>query len=210
MKSKIKFYILLILIFGGWVFALYFYFHRIDFGLVALAVFESVITVLIIAAIKCIIWRVKNGVDLFATLETDPEKVKEHMLFIMQYGNGRGVEGVLEELNEIFRNYPQWELENWKVFRAWYKHIIDLALENSQIYVLTMKDGREYDKENDPLYSPDAPDWAQFDRPRYSVEDDDDEDDDEYTDTDNGYRKSAEDGFFTGLGLGASNTSLIK
>ncbi|MDE7472042.1 MAG: hypothetical protein K2M68_00490 [Muribaculaceae bacterium] len=125
--------------------------------------------------------------DLLATLETNPEKVKEHMLFIMQY---HGAEENLKELNDIFRNYPQWELEKWEVFRAWYKDLIDHALENPEIYNLAMMGGAEYSKESDPLYDPDAPDWEQFDRPRYY-----DDDDNDYTDTDNKYRKEAEDGF---------------
>ena len=90
MKTNIKFYTLLAVIFGACLYGLYLYFGRIDFGLVFLAIFGTIITFLIIAAVIGIIWRVKNGVDLLATLETDPEKVKEHMLFIMQYHGRRG------------------------------------------------------------------------------------------------------------------------
>lgn len=147
--------------------------------------------------------RKENGIDLFATLETDPEKVKDHMLFIMQY---HGIEENLKELNDIFRNYPQWELDKWEVFRAWYKEQIDYMVKKPDIYGLTMKDGSPYDKDKDPLYDPNAPDWEQFDRPRYY----DEEDDDDYTDTDNKYRKAVEDGFYTGIGLGATDNFLNK
>lgn len=188
-------------------YSLYLYFETIDFGLVFLAIFGSIMTFLLIAAVMGIIWRVKNGVDLFATLETDPEKVKEHMLFIMQYRHSGGIKGALKEFNDIFRNYPQWELEKWVVFRAWYKQIVDHALANPEIYILRMKDGSDYTKEQDPLYDPDAPDWEQFDRP-YCL--DDEEDDDDYTDTGNKYRKAAEEGFYTGLGLGATDNFLNK
>lgn len=206
MKTNIIFYTLLAVIFCACLYGLYLYFGRIDFGLVFLAILGTIITFLIIAAVIGIIWRAKNGVDLLATLETDPEKVKEHMLFIMQYGHSEGIKGALNEFNEIFRNYPQWELENWEVFQAWYKQIIDHALENPEIYDLIMKDGSDYNKEQDTLYNPDAPDWEQFDRPRYY----DEEDDDDYTDTDNKYRKAAEDGFYTGIGLGAISNFLNK
>ena len=196
MKTNIKFYILLTAIFGVWSYSLYLYFAKIDFGLVFLAIFGTVITFLIIAAIMGVIWRAKNGVDLLATLETAPEKVKEHMLFIMQY---HGAEENLKELNDIFRNYPQWEFQKWEVFRAWYKDLIDHALENPKIYNLTMKDGSEYSKESDPLYDPDAPDWELFDtRPRYDDEED-------YDDNTPNLKKSAKDGFMMGIGFGLAN-----
>lgn len=204
MKTNIKFYTLLTVIFGVCLYSLYLYFGKIDFGLVFLAILGTVITFLIIAAVMGIIWRAKNGVDLLATLETDPEKVKEHMLYIMQYRHTGGIVGALNEFNDIFRNYPQWELENWEVFRAWYKNLIDHALENPEIYNLTMKDGSEYSKETDPLYDHDAPDWEQFDRKRY-YDDDDDDDDDDNNDTPD-LKKAAKDGFMMGIGFGLANT----
>ncbi len=192
-------------IFGVCLYGLYLYFGRIDFGLVFLAALGTAIIFLIIAAVLGIVWRAKNGVDLLATLETDPEKVKEHMLFIMQY---HGVEENLKELNDIFRNYPQWELQKWEVFRAWYKDLIDHAIENPVIYNLALKDGSEYRKELDPLYDPNAPDWELFDtRPRY--DDDDDDDDDDYTDDDNDtpdLKKTAKDGFMMGIGAGIAGS----
>ena len=63
MKTNIKFYTLLAVIFGACLYGLYLYFGRIDFGLVFLAIFGTIITFLIIAAVIGIIWRVKNGVD---------------------------------------------------------------------------------------------------------------------------------------------------
>lgn len=198
--KKTLVYLLMIIIFGVWLWLLHLYTGRMEFGLIILALFGMAITFLIMAAIKGIIWRAENGVDLLATLETDPEKVKEHMLFIMQY---HGVEENLKELNDIFRNYPQWELQNWEVFKAWYKDLIDHALENPEIYNLTMKDGTEYSKETDPLYDPDAPDWEQFDRKRY-YNDDDDDNDDYYDDTPD-LKKAANDGLMMGIGFGLVN-----
>lgn len=209
MNTNIKFYSLLIILYGAWLLSMYQYTGRIDIGIVIVAFFGMIITLLLVAAVKGIIWRVKNGVDLLATLETDPEAVKEHMLFIMQYGHSDGIKGALMEFNDIFRNYPQWELAQWVVFRAWYKQTIDHALENSELYVLTMKDGSEYNKENDPLYDASAPDWTQFDCPHYYDDDNEEEDDDEI-DRDNKYRKSAEEGFYLGIGLGATDNSLNK
>lgn len=204
MRQNIIFYILLAVIFGIWLYSLCLYFGQIDFGLVILSIFGTIITFLIITAIRCIIWRAKNGVDLLATLETDPEKVKKHMLFIMQY---HGAEENLKELNDIFRNYPQWELEKWEVFRAWYKDLVDHAIEHPDIYTMKMKDGSEYSKETDPLYDPDAPDWKQYDRDYYFEDDDDDFND---TDDKSNLRKSAEDGFYTGIGLGVTDNILNK
>ncbi len=205
MKTNTKFYILLTVIFSVCLCGLYLYFGRIDFGLVFLAIFETIMTFLIIAAVIGIIWRVKNGVDLLATLETDPEKVKERMLFIMQYGHSEGIKGALNEFNDIFRNYPQWEFQSWEVFRAWYKHLIDHALENPHIYNLKMKDGSQYSKENDPLYDPGAPEWEQFDRKRYYDDDDDEDNDNGDNDTPN-LKKAAADGFMMGVGFGIANS----
>lgn len=204
MKTNIIFYSLLVAVFSVWLYIMYHYTGKFDFGVVFMAAFETVITILIIAALRGIVWRVKSGVDLFATLETDPEKVKEKMLFIMQYRHSEGIKGALNEFNDIFRNYPQWEFHKWVVFRAWYKNLIDHAIENPEIYNLTMKDGSDYNKEQDPLYDPDAPDWEQFDRKRYYSDDNDDDDND---DTPN-LKKAAEDGFLTGVGIGVANNIL--
>lgn len=156
----------------------------------------------IIYAIKEIKWRVNNGVDVFANLETDQEKVKSHMLFIMQ---NNGVEENLKELNEIFRNYPQWDLSKWEVFRAWYKAQIDYMSEFPEIYHMTMTGtGKPYSKEEDPLYDPGAPDWEQFDSPRHYDDDDDDDDFDDFEDGGRNFKKAAEDGFSMGIGLGAA------
>lgn len=114
-------------------------------------------------AIKEIKRRVDNEINLTSTLEHDPEKVKSRMLFIMQHGHHEGIKGALNEFDDIFRNYPQWELEKWDPFRAWYKEFIDFALEHPDIYTLTMTyDGAAYDKAADRLYDPDAPDWEQY------------------------------------------------
>lgn len=232
MKANIIFYSLLALIFGIWVYAFHYFYGYLEFGHLFLSAFGTIVTILIIYAILGIIWRINNGVDVFATLETDPEKVKERMLFVMQYGHHNGLKGALEEFKDIFRNYPQWHFQNWVVFRAWYKNMIDGVLREPDIYHLTMDDGEPYIKEEDPLYDPDAPTWEQFDRHHYydiNEEDDeddeendedydgddgDDEDDDEDYDGDddedsgNELKKSAGDGFYFGLGFGAGHSIL--
>ena len=117
----------------------------------------------------------------------------------------RALSGALNELNDVFRNYPQWQLEKWEVFRAWYKELIDHALENPEIYNLSMKDGSDYSKEKDPLYDPDAPDWELFDRNRYSDEEDDEEDDDDYDDDTPKGKTEAKDALMVGIGFGLAN-----
>lgn len=169
------------------------------------ACFISGALALIVPCIYQIKWRHDNGVDLFATLETDEEKLKEHMLFIMQY---HGVEENLKELSDIFRNYPQWELQKWEVFRAWYKDQIDHMEKFPEIYNLTMKsDGSPYSKDKDPLYDPEAPDWALFDRVRnYEDEEDDDKEDndDDFEDYGNTDKKiDVGSAIAFGIGLGA-------
>lgn len=126
--------------------------------------------------------RKENNIDLFATLETDPEKVKARMLVVMQFGHEHGMAGALKEFSDIFRNYPQWELQNWEVFRSWYKNKIDYMLKYPDIYRLTMKsDGSPYAIENDPLYDPKAPDWEQYDNYHtHDLEDEDEDDDDDF------------------------------
>ena len=170
--------------------------------------FLTGIIVFIYAEIKR---RRENGIDLFATLKSDPEKVKADMLFIMQYGHSGGISAALEEFNDIFRNYPQWRLQDWVVFRAWYKDLVDHALEHPDIYTLGTKDGSPYVKENDSLYDPEAPDWAQFDRKHYYDEDEDDDDDnpdDDYGIGRKKIRESASEGFWLGVGLGATDNPL--
>ena len=82
-----------------------------------------------------------------------------------------------------------------------------------------MKDGSPYDKDKDPLYDPDAPDWEQFDRPRYYYdeddededdEDDDNEDEDNYEDDDfsDNKKDSASDWIYRGIGFGLANSIL--
>ncbi len=146
----------------------------------------------------------KEGIDPTITRETDPNVLKERMLIIMRFAHEGGIRGKLEELNEIFRNYPRWELSKWVVFRAWYKDLIDHALEHPEIYNMRMKDGSEYSKEEDPLYDSDAPDWKQYDTEYYS------DDDYNYKDNNSNLRKSAEDGFYTGIGLGVSDNILDR
>ena len=158
--------------------------------------------------------RYKKGIDLFAKLETDPEKVKSHMLFVMQWGHHEGIKGAFREFNDIFRNYPDWHLQDWEVFRAWYKDNVDHFMEHPDIYQIAMKDGSPYSPEKDPLYDPGAPDWEQFDSEHDYDYDDDDYDDDDFDDEDEYYdegqrhRRSlaeeAAEGFAFGAGLGVA------
>ncbi|MBD5281601.1 MAG: hypothetical protein HDS33_01065 [Bacteroides sp.] len=142
-----------------------------------------VFVVLLIGAFREIKRRADNGIDLTATLETDPEAVKSRMWVVMQFGHEDGIKGALMEFNGIFRNYPQWELENWDMFRAWYKDMIDHALAHPDIYTLTDKsDGGPYSKMRDPLYDPKAPDWEQFASPEYDPAE-------EITDEEIGYKR---------------------
>lgn len=172
-----------------------------------------VFVVLLIGAFREIKRRADNGIDLTATLETDPEAVKSRMWVVMQFGHEDGIKGALKEFNDIFRNYPQWELENWDVFRSWYKDLIDHALAHPDIYTLTDKfDGGPYSKMRDPLYDPKAPDWDQFAVPVYDDEDDkDDKDDEDEDDTNNkqkGLFNSGAEALGFGMGLGLMGVSI--
>lgn len=206
MKANIPFYCILLVVFGAWLFGLYLLAGKIDFEVIGISIFGTTLSILLIASI---IWRVKNGVNLCANLESDPEKVKQNMLFIMQFGHAEGIVGALKEFNQIFRNYPQWQLQDWEVFRAWYKHEIDHMAARPDTYGMRMKDGSIYTKESDPLYDPKAPDWSLFDRKHYDDEDNEDDEND-YTDNADVLKKSAEDGFYTGIGLGAADNTLNK
>lgn len=211
MKANILFYLLLAAICGAWIFVLYLMNGEMDFSTVLMGAFLTVPTLVIIYALMALVWRRKNGVDLLATLETDPEKVKSHMLFIMQWGHSGGIVGALKEFNDIFRNYPQWRLQDWEVFRAWYKDQIDFLLEHPDICEMNLKGGKPYSKDEDPLYNPDAKDWELFDRDHTHDFDDDDEDfdDDDYRDKNDSGRsslkKAAEDGFVMGVGFGIAS-----
>ncbi|MDE6810891.1 MAG: hypothetical protein K2J15_00920, partial [Muribaculaceae bacterium] len=163
--------------------------------------FNAFILFVAVGAVQEYKRRKRLGIDMHAKLESDPEKVKAHMLYIMQYGHFHGIKAALEEFNDIFRNYPQWELEKWEVFRAWYKELIDHALEKPEIYILRMKDGSPYEINKDPLYDPNATDWEQFDRPRH-YDDDDDKDDDDYDDFSDNKKDSLSDWFYRGIGFG--------
>lgn len=127
-------------------------------------------------------------------------KEKEaEMLVLMQF---RSFSDAMKDIELLFRQNKHLKLHRSKVFRAWYKHEIDHMTANPEIYRLSMNDGTPYDKQKDPFYSTNAPDWAQFDR-RNS-------DGDNYTDNGRQLEKAAEEGFFTGIGLGATTNFLNK
>lgn len=213
MKRNIIITILSLVIYCLWLYLFVLIGEELTLDVAFMSLICMIATWVIIIGIKQVIWRYKNGVDLWATLETDPEKVKEHMLFIMQYGHTGGIVGALNEFNDIFRNYPQWELKNWEVFKAWYKAEIDYMIKYPKIYGMTMKyDGSPYSKEKDPLYDPNAPDWALYDRDRsledYDYDEDSEDYDDSEDDNDNkrpSLREAAKNGFYMGLGFGAVN-----
>ncbi|MGM9817167.1 MAG: hypothetical protein ACI304_08975 [Lepagella sp.] len=233
MKTNVIIWSVLIAIFAIWLICFHIFFEHIDFlGCIFLSILCTIVTPIIIYCIRAIIWRIQNGVDVFATLETDPKVVKNLLLFYMQYKPG-GIKETLGKINITFKNYPQWDLSEWVVFRAWYKYQIDTALSRPEIYTVTNKyDGSPYDKDDDPLYDPEAPDWSLFEHMRdcdeeykvysdnqegpFNDEDFDDEDnyddiddddlyDDDYSRERKKFRKNAEEGFYTGLGLGASD-----
>lgn len=151
--------------------------------------------------------RYKRGIDLFADLEQDRKKVEEHLLFIMQWGHHKGIEGAFEEIFTAIRNYPDWHLEKWDVFRAWYKKEIDYFLDTPDIYApLRYKDGRLYSKSEDPFYDPDAPDWEQYEDREHKdgCKDDTDRDDDKYIEAIDRPGDAAIDGLLFGIGFGAA------
>ncbi len=216
MKTNLKDYLIFAGIFAIWLGCFYAFFGHIEFDYIVISFLGTILTIFIIFVIIGIKWRLDNGIDLCVTLESDPEKVKNHMLFIMRHGHPGGIKAALNEFNDIFRNYPQWELQNWEVFRAWYKDLMDHAVKNPEIYSIRMKDGSTYSRDTDPLYDREAPDWDQFD-PRDYDEYDDEEDDDDGSDDDDGFssggssgslRKAAKDGFMMGIGYGIAKNIL--
>lgn len=171
---------------------------------VFVSLFIGVIIGLMVFPIAEIRRRKENNIDLFATLETNPEKVKARMLMVMQFGHEHGMVGALKEFNDIFRNYPQWELQNWEEFRAWYKYEIDHMLLYPDIYHLTIKGtGKPYNKEADPLYDPDAPDWALYDRDHTH---DDEDDEDIFNDDKKDTSRSISESISLGIGIGFGNS----
>ena len=60
-KTDVRFYTLLTVIFGVCLYGLYLYFGRMDFGLLFLSVLGTAITILIIAAVIGIVWRAKSA-----------------------------------------------------------------------------------------------------------------------------------------------------
>lgn len=106
--------------------------------------------------------RIENELPLDEILETNPDVVKGRMLELMYYGHPNGDDAMLDEFNKIFRYYPQWNLDEWDFFRAWYKDFIDFVLSRPDLITITKNGGQEYVKEEDSLYDPDAPDWEPY------------------------------------------------
>lgn len=204
-KSNIVFVITTLAIFAVWSIIIYHIEGSYSFVNTTTSLICTFCTFLLIGAIKEIVRRWKNGIEISATLETDVEKVKSHMLFIMQWGHQEGIVGALAEFSRIFRNYPQWELSKWEVFCAWYKCQIDDMLKYPEIYKMTMKsDDSPYAIEKDPLYDPDAPDWSQFDRD-HSHDFDDDDDDDDFDCREMRGSWSNTDALYFGMGMGVAD-----
>lgn len=146
----------------------------------------------------------KYGIEDPDLIEYISEKEKGKMLIKMQWDNLDGVYRVLEYVLPTINKYPECNFQDWDAFKAWYKETVDNHSSLVELYYRTHVDADfVYCKENDPLYDPDAPDWEQFDRD-HSHDFDPTLD---YTDYSLGYnkkRRAAEDGFFTGIGLGAT------
>ncbi len=132
-------------------------------------------------------------------------ELQERMLFKMQYM--QGIEYTIVELNKIFTANPRLRLTRWIVFRSWYKCQIDHMLEKPDIYHLTVG-GEPYNKDDDPLYSPSAPDWSLYDRDHYYDDDDDYEyrvDDDDFDDLNIKERSSDDEALALGIGIGVAS-----
>ncbi|MDE6468783.1 MAG: hypothetical protein K2L28_07805 [Muribaculaceae bacterium] len=140
---------------------------------IGLSFLIGVCAVLLVLAVDSIIWRLQNDLDLTDSFETDIEKVKARLLSIME-NLPEGGEGAIKSLNTAFRIYPEWKLQKWDTFRAWYKAIIDFMTSQPHLYRLTIPGGMPYRKELDPLYDPEAPDWELFDNSDSLGENDDD------------------------------------
>ncbi len=199
MKNYIIFYSVVAAIYGIWVVILqHLYPERIVQNLLY-SICGTLATLLLIVIIMGISWRVQNGVDVWATLISDENLVKEKMLIAMRY---RTTQEAMDELSVYFRNYPQWPLEEWEVFRAWYKYTIDKALKFPQYPHLRWDRMDEtYTTKFDGYYDPEAPDWelyadpSKYDvledkasdgcEPDYPVEEYDDYDSDDYDDEEN-------------------------
>lgn len=199
-KKDIIFLSVVAVIWGVWIYVFYRLDGSLSFGGIFMSLLLTGITLIILSCIKQIKWRIDNGVDVFATLETDVEKVKSHMLFIMQWGHSKGIEGANAEFNAIFRNYPQWELSKWVVFRSWYKYTVDFMLKYPEIYKLTI-DGEPYRVENDSLYDATVPDWSLFDRDHSHDYDCDDDNLDDYDPFAEDRAKAERDSTAFGVGM---------
>lgn len=136
-------------------------------------------------------------------LQGKRKEKEEQMLVWFQF---RSFSDTMKEIEPLFRQNKHLKLHRSKIFRAWYKHQIDYMTEHPDIYRLSMNNGSPYDKDSDPYYDNNAPDWKQFDRRNYR----DNDDYHDYTDSGPNIRKAAEEGFYTGVGLGAISTILNK
>lgn len=165
-KNRIRNLVIVYTIFFGTIFAwwwfLAIYFSGYSFwGRVGWCTLFSLATYFCIGIVFNMDDRSKMGLDPLSweNDHDDPRKAKAHMLFIMQYGHEHGINGALKEFNEIFTSRPDFELQKWEPFRAWYKNHMDFMAKYPDCYKLTFGDGRPYKKEDDPLYDSDAPDW---------------------------------------------------
>lgn len=147
-------------------------------------------------------------------LQIKRQAKEREMLWIMQH---LPFNEAVNELNRIFRENKQLKLKRYKAFRAWYKSEIDFFLSRPEDFPLTLDDG-PYDKNNDPYYHPNAPDWALYDLDRseddFSEDDEwDDESDDECDledDNDifgieNKTKKRMTDALYFGIGMGIAD-----
>lgn len=144
---------------------------------------------------------------------------EEQMLFWMQYCS---FPDAMRDIEQLFRQNKHLKLHRYKAFRAWYKYHKDWEKKDLEFYAKLLANGMTTHEE-DPYYDPNAPDWAQFDRPHYYDDDDADEDYDDYDGDDEDYddydeddfdekspdfKKAARDGFMMGIGYGIVNNTL--
>lgn len=170
MKNKAVIYTLVIILFGAWLYFLYLYTGHFEFGLVFLAFLGVICSILIIGAVKSIIWRVENGVDLFATLETDPEKLKLKLYMKMLQCQIERFPEVFNDITEETRNYPKWDILGSKMFQSWYKYNVDYMLQHPMNYDLSwLADGNPYIKEKDLYYNFHALPWEETDWTKTSL-----------------------------------------
>ena len=84
------------------------------------------------------------------------------LFFFMKCGSEEGTNGVFKIFNELSEKHPERKFSSWIVFKAWYKDVIDFAESHPSAISITLNNGKPYNKFDDPMYDPNAPDWDDF------------------------------------------------